>query len=100
MDIIQRGSQYHLSPIYEATRKDNLSTVILHGNHKSAKTNLNFTALEKSMGKKVENDWAQPLTIELFHHINNVGVVLLGVADQFSINEKSEIHKKRRVTHD
>ena len=47
MDIVQKGSQYHLSPIKEATRKSNLSAMILHGNHKSANTNLNAADLEK-----------------------------------------------------
>ena len=41
-----------------------------------------------------------PLTIEYLKSIKNEGVVTLGVAEQFSINEKVEHYIKRRVTHD
>ena len=47
MNIIQKGPQYHLSPIYEATRKSDLSAMILRANHKSAKTNINVIDSEK-----------------------------------------------------
>ena len=47
MDIIQKGPQYHLLPIEEATRKSNLPATILHGNQKPAEANLDATALEK-----------------------------------------------------
>ena len=55
MDIIQRGSQYLLSIIEEASRKSYLAVMILCGNKKSSKTNLNDAALEKSMRKEVEH---------------------------------------------
>ena len=47
MDIIQKGPQYHLSRIEEATKKSDLSTMILHGKHKSANKNLNAAYLKK-----------------------------------------------------
>ena len=47
VDMIQKCSQHHQSPIEEATRNSDLSSIILRGNHKSAKTNLNAEALEK-----------------------------------------------------
>ena len=60
--------------------------MILCGNHKSSKMNLNNADLEKPMGKDVEHGWALPLTIELVQHINNVLIFLIGLVEQFSIN--------------
>ena len=74
--------------------------MILHGNHKSAKKNLNVAALEKEIGKEVEHGWALPLTIALVRHINNAVVLTLGAAEKFSINEKGERYIKRCTTHD
>ena len=83
MDTIQRGYQYHRLPIDKATRKSDLSAMILHGNQKSAKINLNVTDLERVMGKEVEYGWDLPTTIESVRHINNAGDVPLGVAEHF-----------------
>ena len=47
MYIIQIGSQYHISPIEEATIEYNLSSMILSGNQQSAKTKPNVASLEK-----------------------------------------------------
>ena len=73
--------------------------MLLRGEHNSAKSDLNESALEKSIDKEVEHEWALPLTIDSICHIKNVGVVLLGVAEQFSINEKVECYTKRSVIH-
>ena len=40
------------------------------------------------------------LTIDSLRHIEDAGVVPLGVAEQFSINNKGERYTKRRVTYD
>ena len=68
-------------------------------NQKLANTNLNDSALEKSMGKEAEHGWSLPLKIDLIHHINNAGVFPLGVADPFSINDKGERYTKRCLIH-
>ena len=74
--------------------------MILRGNHKSSQSVLNAAALNKSKSKDFDHGWALPLTIESLQNIKNVGVVPLGLAEQFSINEKGEHYVKRRVTHD
>ena len=98
--INRKGSQYHITPINEETSKSDLSAITLRGNHKSAKTNLDATALEKAMGNEVKHSWSVPLTIDLVPHINNMVVILIGVAEQFSFNEKRYRYTKRCVTHD
>ena len=71
-----------------------LYAVILRGNKKSSKANINAVALEKEKGKEVEHVWSLPLIIELVRHISNEGVALIGVAEQFSVNEMGGIYKK------
>ena len=74
--------------------------MILRGNHKYSQSVLNAAALNKAISKETDHGWALTLTIESLQSINNAGVVLLGVAEQFSINEKGERYVKRRVTHE
>ena len=74
--------------------------MILRGNHKSSHSVLNSASLEKAISKDIDHGWALPLTIEYLQSIKNSGVVPLGVAEQFSINEKGERYIKRRRNHD
>ena len=83
----------------QENRKSGLSAIILRGNHKSSKTNLNSKALGKSMGKKVDHGWYLPFGVYLVLHINNLGVVPLGVVEHFSINEKVGRYTDRLVIH-
>ena len=53
--------------------------MILRGNHKSSKSNLNAADLEKEMGKEVYQGLVIPLTIDSVRHIKNAVVFLLGV---------------------
>ena len=54
--------------------------MLLKGNHKSDKSNLNTAALEKVIDKEVQHRWALTLTIDSIRHIKEGGVVLLGVS--------------------
>ena len=71
--------------------------MLLGGNHESEKSVLNAEVLEKAMYKEVEHIWALPLTIESIYLIKNSGVVLLGVSEQFSINNKVERYTKSKT---
>ena len=55
VDIIQKGSHYHISPIEEVTIKSNLEAMLLRADHKLARSDLNTTALEKAIYKEVEH---------------------------------------------
>ena len=74
--------------------------MILRGNHKSSRSVLNAAALNKTIRKEIDHGLELPLTILSLQSIKNAGVVPLGVAEQFSINEKRERYIKIRVTHD
>ena len=74
--------------------------MILRRNHKSSQSLLNAAALKKSISKEIDHGWELLLIIESIQSIKNAGVVPLGVAEIFSINEKVEGYVKRGVTHD
>ena len=52
------------------------------------------------MGEEVEHDWDLPLTIDSVCHISNTGVILMGVEQKFSVNDKGECYKKSHITHE
>ena len=72
--------------------------MLLRGNHKLERSELNTAALEKEIDKEVEQRWALLLTVESTHCIKNEGVVPLGVSEKLSINEKIEHYTKICVT--
>ena len=78
VNIIQKGSRYHLSPIEEATRKSVLEAMLLRGCHKSEKSCLNMAALEKAMYKEVEHRWVFLLTMDSIGHIKTQESCRLG----------------------
>ena len=49
INIIQQESRYHIYPIEEETRKSDLETMILRGNHKSYHSVLNSSAVDKAI---------------------------------------------------
>ena len=55
INIIQKGSCYRLNPIREETRKSDLDTMILRGNHKSSHSSINSAALDKSISKEIDH---------------------------------------------
>ena len=61
---------------------------------------MNSAALDKTISKEINHKWALLLKIESQENIKNTGVVLLGVAEKFSINNKWGCYIKRSVTHD
>ena len=62
--------------------------MILRGNYRSSHSVINSAEIDKAISKEIDHGWALPLTIESLQNIQNSGVVPLGVAEQFSINEK------------
>ena len=100
VNIIQQGCRYHLNPIEEETRKSDLDAIILRGNHKSSHSEINSAALYKAISKLIDHGWTLLPTIKYLQNIKNAGIVPLGVAEKFSINEKGERYIKRRVTHE
>ena len=75
--------------------------MILRGNHKSSHSVLNSSALDKAISKEIDHEWAFPLTIYSLQSSKNAWVLSLGVAQQFSINEKGGgRYTKGRVTPD
>ena len=74
--------------------------MLLQGNHKSEKSDLNVVVMEKEIDKEVEHGRALTITIESIQHIKYLGVVPLGVSKKLPINKKGEHYTKIRVIHD
>jgi hypothetical protein len=99
-EIVNNGVSYPLQPINEEDRLSDIDALIERGNHKSAQTPDNTTALNKSFNKEVLYEWAIPITPTCIKLIPGASVTPLGVAVQFSINGKGDRILKRRTTHD
>ena len=51
------------------------------------------------MGEEAEQGWSIRLTIDSVFHSKKTVVVTLELAEKFSLDDKCEHYKKRRVTH-
>ena len=97
--IIEHGCDYKLQPDPdEKTRLSDLKAMLNRGNHQSAKKNIDV--LQKAFDKEVSRGWLLPVTVESLPKIKGLSIIPLGIADQFSINDRGERIFKQRVTHD
>ena len=99
-DIISNGVSYPLEDLPEQTRKEDLEFIIRCGNHKSALSKENEEKLLENYAKEVKHGWMMLVTIECVTKIDDASVIPVGVATQFSIDEKGNRKTKRRTTHD
>ncbi len=97
--ILQEGSDYHLEPIDEAVRLEDLKGRLEYGNHKSAQ-GARAEILAAKMEKEVVRGWTTPLLPHHVWHIPESEAAPMGLANQAGINERGEIVYKDRVTHD
>ena len=56
--------------------------MLLQGNHKSEKSDLNVVVMEKEIDKEVEHGRALTIKIDSIQHIKYLGVVPLGVSNK------------------
>ena len=63
INIIRKGSCYHLITIKEEARKSDLDTMMIRENYKSSHSLLKSSGLDKSISKDIDHGWALPLTI-------------------------------------
>lgn len=98
--VVQKGIDYQLTPITEEERLQDIEFHLDRGNHKSANDPDGLAALNKAYDKEVSYGWQIPLLPSYISSIKDAGITPLGVAKQWSFNEKNERYIKRRVTHD
>ena len=95
------GAVYPLkNPPDEEHRMKNLLAMIERGNHKSSGKPKLKEALLKRTAKDVRKGYHFTIPIPYLTKLKNAGVIPIGVADQYSINEKGERIPKPRPTHD
>ena len=99
-DIITKGVTYNITPLTETERSSDLDWMIDRGNHKSAQIAENQPTLIKNYEKEVRYGWMLPVSITCVRKIMGAGVIPLGCAKQFTIDDKGKRTTKRRSTHD
>ena len=98
--IITEGITYNIPEIPEEDRISDLEAMITRGNHKSAKESENISTLLDNYEKEVRYGWMLPVTIESVKKIKGASVIPIGIAKQFTIDDKGKRKTKRRTTHD
>ncbi|KAL9178371.1 LOW QUALITY PROTEIN: hypothetical protein ACHAXT_000018 [Thalassiosira profunda] len=94
------GIDYPAHDLPEPTRLEELHAQIIRGNHKSAMTADVASTVEKEMRDEAARGYAIPITKDCLLKLKGAELYPLGLAHQFTINEKGEQIPKRRVTHD
>ena len=98
--FLTKGVTYQLEDLLEEVRKEDLGHMIERGNHKSADDPDNHPTLLKNYEKEVRMGWMLPVTIESVKKIKDAAVIPVGIAKQFTIDNKGRRQVKRRTTHD
>ena len=98
--IATKGITYELEELSEENRRKDLDFMMRRGNHKSASEAENEPALLENYEKEVRYGWMLPVTIESVSKIKGSGVIPVGVAAQWTMDERGNRKQKRRTTHD
>ena len=99
--IVTEGLTYPLEEIPDETRKEDLLHMMKRGNHKSAQIpEINAQTLMKNYTKEVKHGWMLPIPKRVLHKLKGASVIPVGVATQFTIDDKGNRVVKRRTTHD
>ena len=98
--ILTKGVTYHMEDLPEQMRQEDLRHMVDRGNHKSAEDPDNHPTLFLNYEKEVTMGWMIPVTLESVMKIKDAGVIPVGIAKQFTINNKGRRQIKRRTTHD
>ena len=84
----------------EEERIKDLDEAIKRGNNKSASScEENKEAVNSNYDKEVAHGWMIPIKIDVIKKIKGTGVIPIGIATQFTIDEKGKRKIKRRLTH-
>ena len=96
--ILTKGSNVKISHQDILIEKEDLQLGLKRGNHKGAKTqNDELTSL---ITKDVTHGYALPLNNKTAENIKGGAWAPLNIIDQWTINERGERIKKKRLTHD
>ena len=98
--MIKIGADYPLSPLSEKDRLDDIEFHLQRGNHKSVSSSAGQASINKAYDKEVKFGWQVPILPSIIKNIKHACIAPLGIAEQWSFNEKNQRIKKQRVTHD
>ena len=93
------GIDYPLEPLDNEARRAILANPIERGNYKSALSDEERPHVTKLMQQDVELGYGIPLTVDCVSKIQGAEVYPVGCQNQQTIDEKSNVIPKKRVTH-
>jgi hypothetical protein len=95
---LDNGVTFHLKPLDEDIRQQDLSASYQRGNHKSAEKNEEHLA--SAMIKEIKKGWNIILPGDCHEDIPHLILNPMGVASQSGISAFGEFIDKKRITHD
>jgi hypothetical protein len=103
VDICVTGVRYGFRDDLEYTEETRMSDLIIavkKGNNKSASDEKDLPILDKNYNKEVSKGWMIPFTKECITKIKGAGVIPIGLASQWTLDETGKKVPKRRTAHD
>ena len=99
--ILEEGIEYPLEDISEEERKNDLEYMMRRGNHKSSmEPRVNAETLKENYGTEVRRGWMLPISMRCLQKVRGAGVIPVGKATQYTVDDKGKRKIKRRTTHD
>lgn len=99
--FLTNGTDTSFSHLDEELLRLDCEENIKRGNHKSSsRSSKEIKFVEKQYTKEVNKGWMIPFPPDIIPKLKNACVIPIGVATQFTINEKNETIEKLRLTHD
>ena len=96
--ILDKGSTWKLNDVGNETRLKDLEGSIERGNHKSAITYKIF--ISEALSKEIKKGWELIIPLSDAHHIPELVMSPMGVANQVGVTESGTFEPKKRLTHD
>jgi hypothetical protein len=93
----EEGANFPLTPLSLKERKHDLLEALEFGNHKGVSEHPEL--FEKMMQNDVDFGYSLILPRDKIEHIPGALIAPMNIADQSGINERGEIIKKKRLTH-
>ena len=100
--ILRRGVEYGLKKdlIYiEDQRIKDLKASLERGNNKSALKKEHLEFIKENYSKEVSKGWMIPIPKRAIPNLKGCGVIPIGIAKQFTVNDKGERIEKRCLMH-
>ena len=98
--ILKEGVGYPLEEISKEERKRDLKHMMNRGNHKSSmESRVNAETLKENYGTDVRRGWMLLIPMRCLQKVRGAGVIPVGVATQYRVDDRGSRKIKRRTIH-